>query len=372
MTLRINYERCLVMLRGQEIVSLAKFRIGETTSVIYGAALRLIEEKIPRCQPDPMMDELDEGDDGPSFTTNEVASSISRSIDVTKGLGKESDPSQDRAGGSPTATRRKHNVDESEDENMANGHGHDSDDNEDIKPRGTKRNRVTFQDQAPAHVSYVSSDDMQNRTAYVKKHLLLLASDDCKFITKLTADGNGKWSINFQKVIEFMREAEMDTMVLDNFGAQGHRLTRMMRTLGKLDEKQMVNLALLTRRDILTKLAQMQMAGIVDIQEVPRDTGRTTARTIFLWYFDTERVSNRLLDSVYKCMSRCYQRLEVEKRRARDFIIPTERTDVQHLPLEEYLEQTTINGFLAFKATEEKIFGEISRLDELIGIFRDY
>jgi DNA-directed RNA polymerase III subunit RPC3 len=160
--------------------------------------------------------------------------------------------------------------------------------------------------------------------------------------------------------------------LLENFGKVGHRLARMMRKLGKLDEKQLPNLALVKQKDVRTKLAEMQMAGVVDIQEVPRDNSRTTSRTIFLWYFDVERVSTIFLDNIYKNMSRCFQRLDVERRRVQDVLILTQRSDVADTKPEEYLDAAQLNVLQQIEEKEESLLGHIGRLDELVGIFRDY
>jgi DNA-directed RNA polymerase III subunit RPC3 len=375
-----------VALRNQRLVALARDRIGETTSLIYAQALSLIEEKIPRCRLDPKVDDIDLDDipEGPTFTTMEVATTLSRSINAARGIGKEQEPDEHTSNGARKTKKQRPEAElEDSDEDVfaatTNGNGKTTDKHhnidmdiddpfadEDAKP--TKRPRVTFQEQTMAP----ASEDSENRILQVKKHLFILAADDCKFITKSGIRGQGEWSVNFGAIIHYLQETELDTMMLENYGKHGHRLARMMRKLGKLDEKQLPNLALMKQKDIRTKLAEMQMAGVVDIQEVPRDAGRTTARTIFLWYFDTERVSAILLDGIYKSISRCYQRLDVEKRRSQDILNLTERSDVRHLAPEDYLEPTQVNLLLEIRDKEQKILGQIHRLDDMVGVFRDY
>jgi len=129
---------------------------------------------------------------------------------------------------------------------------------------------------------------------------------------------------------------------------------------------------LVKQKDVRTKLAEMQMAGVVDIQEVPRDSGRTTNRTIFLWYFDVERVSTILLDSLYKNMSRCLQRLDIERRRVQDVLTLTQRTDLLDEDPEKYMVPEQLNMLHEIEDKEESLLGHIGRLDELVAIFRDY
>lgn len=369
------------MLRNQRLVALAHDRIGETTSQIYAQALELLEEKIERCRLDPRVDEMGDEVDAhrPTITTMEVAAALSRSINTARGIGRENEPAQAPVANSKKSKKRRANDESDEDEVMGEANGHANGDgnldfldedplaDEDVKP--AKRARVTFQEEP---MTPASGEDSENRLLQIKKHLQILEADDCHFVKKGTGRGQGEWSVEFEKIIEYMQEAELNLMMLENFGQDGHRLARIFRKLGKLDEKQLPNIALMKQKDIRTKLAEMQMAGVIDIQEVPRDPARTTNRTIFLWYFDAERVSAILLDKIYKTMSRCVQRLDVEKRRSHEILTVTERSDVRDLPPEEYLEPAQVTVLQEIRDKEQRILGQIHRLDEMIGVFRDY
>jgi len=392
MILRINYEKCTVSLRNQRLVELASSRIGETTAQVYAELLRLLEDRIPRCRLDPKIDDTEDLSDGPSVTTREIAASLSRSVKVGWGIGKTSEVAIDATMRHKTTGSRKRKADEAEvdgeasadededgdDADDVNGDGNipevDLDDLDDlfvndITAKAPKRAKVTFQDMLPKPEH---TEDRQNRTHQIKDHLSLLAGDSCKFVRNSGGRGEGEWTVDFDRIIAHLQEAELDQMLLENFGKTGHRLARIMRTLGKLEEKQLPTLAFMKQKDVRTKLAEMQMAGMIDIQEVPRDNSRTTGRTIFLWYFDTERVSTLMLDRIYKSMSRCIQRLDIEKRRAQDILSLTERSDVRDLKEEDYLDQSQINQLQEIRRKEEILLGQIGRLDDLVGIFRDY
>jgi DNA-directed RNA polymerase III subunit RPC3 len=395
LVVRVNYEKCIVALRNQRLVQLASSRIGETTSQIYAELLRLLEESIPRCRLDPAIDDLDDLPDGPTVTTNELSIALSKSIQVSRGIG---DPSHSegslRKSDKSLKGKNKVKVDEAEVEGEAssdedehdedvetNGNGNipevdedsagDGDEPFEEDPRPTKRAKVTFQDKLPKPKPD-RSEDPDTRLYHIKMHLKLLAEDSYKFVRKCGKGGSNEWTVDFEDLVKHLRESELDTILLENFGQGGHRLVRMLRKLGKLEEKSLPNLALMKQKDIRTKMAEMQMAGMVDIQEVPRDASRTTQRTIFLWYFDPERVSSILLDGVYKAMSRCLQRLEVEKRRARGILSMAERTDVRETSEEEVLSTEQMDMLEAIRAKEDKLLGQLGRLDDLVGVFRDY
>lgn len=357
------------------LATFARDRIGETTSLIYAAGLGLLEDKIPRCRSNT---DPEDTPDGPSFTTMQLTAALSKSINAGVGIGKAPDEkAKEGKSGKQKGGDGDVNINDpdSDEDATTNGDGHatgavdDDDPFTDEPSKPAKRPKVTFQDRPEPD----ASDRSENRMQQVKNHLQLLESDDCRFLRKCGSSGQGEWTVDFERIIKHMQQAELDTMMLENFGTFGHRLARMLRKFGKLEEKQLPNLALMKQKDVRTKLAEMQMAGVVDIQEVPRDAGRQNPnRIIFLWFFDNERVASMILENAYKMMSRCLQRLDHERREAADAIAPTLRTDMLNVAPETYLDAAQLNSYQIWRTKEESLLGQILRLDQLIGIFRDF
>lgn len=393
--LRINYDKCTVALRSLRLAELAYNRIGETTSYVYAELLRLLEEGIQRCRPDTEIDDLDDLPDGPTVTTVELAAAVNNSIDVATGIGKVKVEKIDTSNllNQRTKKRKVGNDSEAEVEGEASsdeyesGNGvHETNHNANMlvmdanigseggppvevcDMKDPKRPRVTFQDRSP---NPAEPDERLNHVLQIKNHLMLLAADDCHFLRRCGNRGHGEWTVDFERLVDYLQQSELDFIILENFDVAGHRLARMMRKVGKVDEKQLSSIALMKQKDIRTKLAEMQMAGMVDIQEVPKDSNRTNARTIFLWYFDAARVSSIILQNVYKTMSRCLQRLEIERRRSDDILSLSERSDVKDNK-EEILKEEHLNQLRVFHGKEDKLLGQLGRLDELVSIFRDY
>ncbi|CAL3966946.1 unnamed protein product [Diplocarpon coronariae] len=367
---RINYEKCTVALRNQALVAFANDRIGETTSLIYAQALQILEDKIPRCRSHSRGEDLP---DGPSFTTMQLTDALNRSLDPGTGIGK-SETTKDGKKGRPREEDDDVDLDEPESDRDPTFNGKAPEDDDpfaDDLSRPAKRQKVTFQD-TPAEVD--TPEKSENRMQQVKNHLQLLESDDCRFLRKCGNGGQGEWTVDFDRIIALIQESEIDNMLVENFGTFGHRLARILRKFGKLDEKQLPTLALMKQKDVRTKMAEMQMAGMVDVQEIPRDATRNNnpGRTIFLWFFDGERVASVMLENTYKMMSRCLQRLDVERRKAADVLVVTQRTDIQHQQPDEYLDAAQMNALQVFRKREEALLGQVHRLDQLIGIFRDF
>ena len=158
--------------------------------------------------------------------------------------------------------------------NGINGNGHamnaDGDSGEDDDAFGyspvrtPKRQKVTFQD-VPA-VRHAEAEEKVDRVREVRNHIELLQYDDCPFLYKNSLSGSGGYSVDFEKLVEYMRETEMDQLLLDMFGDKGLRMIRILKKFGKIDEKTLEKTALIKQKDVRTKLAEMQMAGIVEIQ----------------------------------------------------------------------------------------------------------
>jgi DNA-directed RNA polymerase III subunit RPC3 len=205
----------------------------------------------------------------------------------------------------------------------------------------------------------------------IKNHLLLLADYSPHFVRKCGSRGLGEWTVDFDELVNYMQETELDDIIFEAFGQLGCRIARILRQKGKLEEKQIQKFGLLKLKDVRTKLVEMQMSGIVDIQEVPKDSTRAAGRTIFLWYFDPDRVKMIVLEHIYKTMSRCLQVLKAEKYNQREVLSQAERTDVRGQE-SEMLPSIQLERLNEIRDTEKKFFTQIGRLDALVAIFKDF
>jgi DNA-directed RNA polymerase III subunit RPC3 len=70
-------------------------------------------------------------------------------------------------------------------------------------------------------------------------------------------------------------------------------------------------------------------------------------------------------------MARCLQRANTEKEKMRPLLAKAERTDVVGRE-EHYLSKIERTALQSWKEKEERLLGQVARLDKLVGIFRDY
>ena len=405
---RVNHEKCTVALRTQQLVSVAARDIGHTTSLVYVELLRILEREIPRCRLDPSIDGSDEGpnedtdevDEAAVVSTTDVLRHLHKSIKLSTGIGKVRSGKIELSAPDKLQKKRKRNHDDleaevdgdasSDEDEEHEGAASDVDVNGNIKEVDqdsdshgedpfedgrtkapavqplSRTTKVTFAEPKP-----VSREDGQNRMVEVRKHLGLLSEHSRNFIRPLGGRGSGEWTVSFRSLIESLREAELDTIIYQSFGRVGLRIGQILRQKGKLEERRIQGLGLLRAKDVKSTLIEMQLAGFVDVQEVPKGNTRTYQQTIYLWFFDVKRVQQVILDRIYKTMSRCFQALRAEKQNHFEVLSMAERTDVKGQE-EELLSEVRLEELRRIRAQEEEILTQISRLDELIGIFRDF
>lgn len=379
--LRINFERCAVELRNQQLVHIVSEMYGETTAEIYEVLLQQLSKKIARCRTDPEVDNADD-DDGFStdmkVSTNEIFDKLDASLDVATGIGRIPANMTDRKSANRIHDRplgKKPFIEEAEVEGEAssdeedvedtNGHyfGEDAFEHDSKEHtngiNGVKGPRVTFNDNGPAKLS---------RKEHFRQHLLLLCEGQHQFLRHCAME---QWTVDFEPLLESLRVMELDNVIQRSVGQTGLRLVRILRRVGKMDEKTLPNLALMHKGDVQKLMLKMQMLGFADMQEVPRDNNRTASRTLFLYWTDTGRCMDRLLDNTYKTMLRCMQRLEMQRQKEADVLDLVQRDDVRGRE-KEMMQERYYNRFVRVTEIQEKILAHVMRLDNLVGTIRDF
>ncbi|ERT00126.1 hypothetical protein HMPREF1624_03495 [Sporothrix schenckii ATCC 58251] len=397
--LRVNHEKCAVELRNRRLVQAAAAAIGETTAQVYDALLRLLTETIPRCRADPLVD-IAGGDffRPRAVNTSDIFDNLSPNLDVFTGIGKASADEIDI----PTAERleRHAKVDTVVFGGDEGGEEEDVDlDNEDYDsegetypppaaplqqastpslngshtPNGSATTKaalstkgVKFDDSAAAAAASPPSEEL--RLQQMRQHLLLLCDNKYKFVRHCD---RGTWTVDFEPLLKRLRESELDNAIERKVGRQGLRLARILRDKGKLDEKTLPTLALMKKSDVQNKMLEMQMHGFVDMQEVPRDNNRSASRTLFLWFCDTPRSLDTLLDNAYKSMVRCLRIRDVHRQENNEVLTFVQRPDVKGRE-KEALEKKYFDKYQSYCEIEQKLMGQVMRLDSLVGTLRDY
>ncbi|KIV92871.1 hypothetical protein PV10_04135 [Exophiala mesophila] len=201
----------------------------------------------------------------------------------------------------------------------------------------------------------------------IQDHLAILSESHFSFIQNDLR--TGMWSIDHNRMNLFLRDKEMMRIVQDEYVKHGPslRILRMLSEKGKLDEKSLQEIGLLGAKDLRKTLGYLQSAGLLELQEVPREPQRQPNRTIFLWFYDAERVQKLLLHRLYKSMSRLYQRLHIERQKLSALTSHLEREDVA----QDNLAKKQLEELAELRQKESWFASEIGRLDQSVALLRD-
>ncbi|CAJ2511039.1 Uu.00g066640.m01.CDS01 [Anthostomella pinea] len=374
--IRLNHDKCIVELRNQKLAEHVEDIIGDTTAQVYGALLRALSKKISRCRVSGILSNEEADFLEPRVSTDDVFEHLSPSVDVSFGIGTASEDTIDIRYAEKIRRDPPQLQDPSFQDGLQEGDvvvaSDDEYDETGELTNGAAVNGSRRGSKPGQNGTKVKGEDggplSSQRLRQMRQHLLILAESKQQFVRHC---GAGQWTVDFGPLLQRVRFIELDTMIEESFGRQGLRLTRILREKGKIDDKTLPTMALMRKPDVHVKMAEMEMAGFLDVQEVPRDNNRAANRTMFFWFFDEERTLRRILDSTYKSMVRCLERLEVERRRRKNVLSVTERRDVQGKE-KDMLRSDVYSEWLEFLEVEKKLLGQIGRMDDLVAILRDY
>lgn len=329
----MNYQKIDVSLRNRRLVELAEQHTTPVTSQIYDALLARIEASTPSCR--TQEEAVLEGEEGVQYSDAIPLHTISSDIPnlelggVIAGVGDSGDGTDGK---------------------LTNGAVDDDEEDEDDDEDGERG---------------------QSRIFQIEQHLSLLAQEPYLFATRKMESGVIAWAVEFRHLARKLRHLELERLIEARFGSVAVRIVRVLGAKGRLDEKRLQEISLMASKDLRQILAQMEAAGFIDLQEVPRDAQRQPSRTLYLWFYDPDRACTMVLEDIYKTMSRCLQRLKVERERLKSLLQKAERTDVK-ANMDRYLSESERQMLHEWQEKEALILGEVLRLDDMVAVLRDY
>jgi DNA-directed RNA polymerase III subunit RPC3 len=206
-------------------------------------------------------------------------------------------------------------------------------------------------------------------TSETRSHLEILCERPYRFLIH-SLEYPDKYAIDYSDLSVHLRNAEVFRIISSRFDKYAVRIIRVLLDKGKIDEKHLQEIVLMSAKELRQTLAMLQQAGILELQEVPREAQRQPSRTMYLWFYDPDRARKMLIEDTYKCMARCLQRLKVESEEVKPTLEKSERSDVKGQE-ERLLAKAELEVLKGWRRKEEWLLGEVGRLDELILVLRD-
>jgi len=381
-TLRINHDKFALISRNNHLIELADQSICTSTSKVYAEVLRSIQPGVLQCKDEAGIVEDDDMRSDlsslPQVSTDELVYTLRDSAELGKALGKVDASRIDLTQNRHRKKRRKKEAD-SDDEVMADGDA-SSDESEDEEgvSNGNASNISSDSDEANGQAEYNPNSHpstVPNNTLRetIRDHLLLLTHHPLEFLHHFpqTASHPERWTVNFPALTGNVIRHTLMQNITYRHGMLATRLVRILLEEGKVGEKELCTISLIKQQTLRSYLAALHQDGVAHLQEVPRDAARTVQRTIFLWFFDIERYKAKMLEDSYKAMARCVQRARVEGDKVKATVEKANRSDVVGKE-EQYLTIQEREALEKWRAVEERIWGEVGRLDDLVAVIRDY
>lgn len=406
LTLRVNHEKFAILIRNQHLVALVEESIGPTTAKVYAELLRSAEPQLRKCKNElGFIDDDEEQIDFatiPQVSMDEIGHSLHDFPDLADALGRVEDPNKINLHplDHPKKVKRRKESDQSDrDEAMAEGSA--SSDESDDSSDDSKSNISGVDHDSGS--SKADDDDYSNNRKHktpdttpdttpkmkdpesplhtLRQHLILLAEHAHQFLIPVgpTFTASDKWAIPYPLLSRTLLQDSLLNITTTRFGSLAGRLFRILSSSPdptafppKLDEKALVLLSLIPQKPMRTLLHSMHRAGHIELQELPKDGNqRRPGTTNFFWFFDAERMRKRVLEETYKSMANLIRRAGVEREAVRGVVEKSERTDVVGRE-EELLGEEELGALKEWRAREERLWGEVGRLDELVAVLRDF
>jgi DNA-directed RNA polymerase III subunit RPC3 len=367
--IRVNNDKFTVAARSDRLVQLVEERIGLATSKVYSAVIRSLEKTEYRCGPmkrdiEKEYDEAEilrlESRGLESVTTADLIQSMNEFQFLRGSIGPMNSSKFQDTNHRKKSRRESDSNDDSEDNHSASG-------------EKILENHESESDQAE---DFDSDDelDRQSHRHIIHQHLRLLAEHPYQFLTHHRRGTEGKkddhWSIPYAFVSHKLRLEELNKAISSRFGPSALRVVRLLQEKGRLDEKAIGTFSFLDNKVLRSTIASLHKAGYLDVQEIPRDSSRQPSKTIYLWFFDEHRCAKKLTQDTYQAMSRCLQRLKVERDSMRDVLDKASRTDVVGRE-QKLLASGEWQSLQEWRRREEQILGEVGRLDDIVLVLRD-
>jgi DNA-directed RNA polymerase III subunit RPC3 len=319
---------------------------------VYRALLRVLEGK-QRARDDviqPTEASDDEKDDHPIISTVEIADTLDSSINLD--IFVAANDSRMTNGTEKAKQKTTQSAEDAENDAAL----------------GIVKREPLDSDDDHAATGFYSHRDRGLRLELIEEHLKLLDEHQLKFCERVGPAGRGEWRVDFTPLIDTLIQRNIDATIMSRLGPVHMRVVRMLRDKGRIDEKQIAAASMMRLKDVRSFLTQLQYAGFVESQDVPKDNQRQPSRTIFLYFYDRQRVQDQLLQRTYKSLSRMFQRLQLERQRYASAIEKAEKMDAN----QEALNQNEREAVMQWRAVEEKLLLQVDRLDSQVALLRDF
>ncbi|WFD06590.1 RNA polymerase III subunit C82 [Malassezia vespertilionis] len=177
-------------------------------------------------------------------------------------------------------------------------------------------------------------------------------------ITTTSAGGSTNvptsFTIEYINILRFLQYQMIRDVVVQRFGNIAGRIFTILVEKGKLEEKHISKLGLISMGETRDICGRLFAASLLSLQEVPKSNERNPQRTFFLWFVDLPKCSAWLLDHYYQTLLQVSRRRVYEQRLKSALIRKAERSDVKE-DADGLLAEWERNSLAALRKVQEAL-----------------
>lgn len=193
-----------------------------------------------------------------------------------------------------------------------------------------------------------------------------LADDDMHFLeSRGSGPGGEQYVLSISRVLRFARLYQLKGVIRTKFGVAGMRIWRLLLLNGQLEQKQVADLAMVTKEEAREALYAMLKGGYLALQDVPRTNDRAPSRTFYTWRANADTTIARLTSDLYRAAGNLHARLEHEARKQ------SELWELLELPVAPSIIERRQGEIAALKAVTSRLEAALLDLDWQVCIFAD-
>ncbi|KAI8909666.1 hypothetical protein EDD86DRAFT_190607 [Gorgonomyces haynaldii] len=185
----------------------------------------------------------------------------------------------------------------------------------------------------------------------------------------LFESASGEYRVQTKKLVQELRARLILSIIHEALSVSGTRIWRLLRSMKKLEEKQISKIALMEEKTTRHCLYEMLKMGFVFLQDVPKSQDHSATRTTFLWFVDIQKSSQILLNNAYKIINNLRIRKQHEYATRTILLQKLQRSDV--VSGETPLSEADLEQKLVFDKLLQALNTAEIQMEEQVMLLRD-
>ncbi|KAH9951267.1 RNA polymerase III subunit RPC82-domain-containing protein [Amylocystis lapponica] len=210
----------------------------------------------------------------------------------------------------------------------------------------------------------------------LKDYLAILASADnptpAGRAASFVSVNGPKVQVEFEIIGRRLGRRILEAIARERHGDDGVRIVRLLLDTGKMDEKQISKIGMMTNKDVRPLLSALSADSLVSLQEVPKSADRNPTRTFYLWYVDLQKAYSVILGRMYKTLYNIALRRQAEEEEpgVKAVLEKRQRSDVSQ-DEERLLTRNEREVLAQWEKKREKLTVLEMRAEEAVFVLRD-